>query len=202
MTYDELKAAILAWTNKPEVEQELDRFIDQTEAKLQRRLRVRRMVNRASTTINSEYETVPTDFAGLRSFQVDGSPSYALEVVAPDQLTALKPSYQTAGKPRYVAIVGGEFHYLPQPPGDGYTGQIEYWRKIPALSDSNAYNWISEEHPDAYLYGCLVEAASFLGDGRISTWAVQFSAAIDEIIEADKREGYGPGLQTRSGIAV
>jgi hypothetical protein len=56
------------------------------EARLNRELRVRRMIARATATISSEYSTVPSDFIAPRTFVVGDLP---LTYVTPDKADEL-----------------------------------------------------------------------------------------------------------------
>jgi hypothetical protein len=178
-------------------------FIQAAESLIRRRLsRTREAMGRATATINGEYELVPTDFGGVRSFELAASPSYALEYLTPDALTALKGYYQSAGKPLYYTVVGDEFQFLPEP-GESYTGSLTYWRKLAALSVSNTSNWVLLSHPDAYIEGSLAYAFAWLQDeGRASQHMQVFLGILDNIEAADVQESYGATLQTRPSLVV
>lgn len=178
-------------------------FIQSAEAEMQRVIgRVRRMIGRATATINTEFELVPTDFAGVRSFELQTSPVRALEYVSPDALTGLKGQYQTSGNPVYYTIIGDDFQFLPVP-GSAGTGQLIYWRKFPALSVSNTSNWLLLDHPDAYIWGSKVHAFAWLQDeGRAGAAASAFSTILADIVSNDRAESYGATMQTRTSLVV
>ncbi len=78
-------------------------------------------------------------------------------------------------------MVGDEFQFIPIPDAS-YLVELTYWRRIPPLSDTNTTNWILSDHPDAYLYGALVQSAPYLmDDSRITTWGTLFTAALDDM---------------------
>lgn len=177
-------------------------FIQSAEAEMNRRLRVRDMIARATATIDNEYELVPTGFMGVRSFVLQSSPSYPLEYLTEDLLAAKKYSYTTAGKPIFYAVVGGEFQFVPEP-GDSYTASLSFWQKIPALSVSNTSNWLLESHPDAYVEGAKVHAFNWLQDEAREQIALQkFGIILADIVSDDASQSYGASMQTQSGIAV
>lgn len=200
MTFAELTAAILAWTNNHECEQQIPLFVSMAEAEMQRRLKVRRMIGRSTATINEKVELVPPDFAGVRSFEVSATPPYALEFISADMMAGLEASHPS-GPPKFYTLIGDEFRFLPTP-SENHTGALTYWRKIPALNASMTSNWLLQDHPDAYLFGCLVQAASFLGDARLSVWKAQFDNALEAIKRADRTESHGGPMQTRSGLCA
>ena len=62
MTYAELKTNIASFLNRSDLTDQLDFFIDATEGELNRRLRTKDMVKRATATADSQYLTLPTDW--------------------------------------------------------------------------------------------------------------------------------------------
>jgi hypothetical protein len=61
-------------------------------------------------------------------------------------------------------------------------------------------NWILRDHPDAYLYGALLQAAPFLRDDeRIAVWGGLFERAIDGINKHEFRRQSGGNLRVNSG---
>jgi hypothetical protein len=73
-------------------------------------------------------------------------------------------------------------------PDTGYTGELTYYGKITALSDSNTSNWLLAYAPDLYLYGALLEATPYLKDDeRLATWSQLYTNSIGDIEVADQR---------------
>ena len=76
---------------------------------------------------------------------------------------------------------------------------MTYIARVAALSADNSTNWILRDYPDAYLYGAPVQSAPYLkDDGRMAGWAALFTAALDDICNADPV----PGEQSRLGSDV
>lgn len=196
MTYTTLKQDVLAFLKDVESEQSVPTFIRMAEAVMQRRLKVRQMIGTDTLTVATEDVAVPTDYAGPRTFALDATPSYPLEYLTPDALANLKASHATSGRPLYYTIIGANFRFLPAP-GQSYDAELTYWQTIPALGDSNPTNWLLDAYPDAYIYGALTQAASFMGDERLAAWSTQFNAVLEEIRTADLTASYGQGLQVR-----
>ena len=64
-----------------------------------------------------------------------------------------------------------------------------YFKYFTALSDSNTTNDMLTYHPDAYLYGALVEAEPYLyNDKRLQTWSSLYDRAKDDIIRSNERD--------------
>lgn len=185
-TYDELKASIAAWLRRSDLTSAIPDFIALAEAQMNRRLRVRPMVARATASLGDEYSAAPSDFIAPISLTLDADPVIPLEYVSPERIVQLEAMEWEGrqGRPAFWSIVGTEFRFYPAPEA-AYTGELTYWQKIPALSDSNTSNWVLENHPDAYLYGALLQSAPYLrSDDRISAWSPLYLQAIADIERA------------------
>lgn len=199
-TYAGLKASVADFLNRDDLTAAVPDFITLAEAQMQRRFvsrlkqglsLPRRLVTRnASFAVSSSAETVslPTDFAGPISFQLPNTPQ-SIELIYLDDAAfqAEKAAARWTGAPKYYTVVGSVLQLLPVA-DQAYTATLVYINRIPAVA-SNA-NWVLTDYPDAYLYGALVQSAPYLkDDGRIQMWATLFTAAIDDICEADPLPG-------------
>lgn len=199
-TYSELQTAIASHLNRTDLTSIIPDFITLAEAQLNRRLRVRRMVSTDDFTIDAVTEPVPSDFGGPRTIQLTGtSPEAMLDFIDPVKYAELLQSTYTApGQPKFYSVVGGNFQFLPTPDAS-YAATVTYWARLTALSDSNTSNWLLADHPDAYLYGSLVQAGPYLNnDPRTSTWATLFTQIMDDISREDAHAQYGGRLNMRA----
>jgi hypothetical protein len=69
------------------------------------------------------------------------------------------------------------------------------------LSDSNPSNWLSENDPDGYIFGGLVEISSFVKDKETAMlWDARFRTTMEEIDTNDQRSRWsGPPMEVRLG---
>ena len=199
-TYTELKSAVADWLNRDDLTSVIPTFIALAETSMERALRTRKMLVRANATIDTQYSAVPSDFLEIRSMKITSSspiqPMYAQTMEAMDDLDAKNPG---TGKPTYFCVVGNQIRVHPAPSGN-YTAELAYYSTINKLSASVASNWILASHPDAYLYGALLQAAPYLKDDeRAGVWSGLYVAAIEAIKTADERAASSGGaLVTRT----
>ena len=199
-TYTELKSAVADWLNRDDLAAVVPTFIALAETSMERALRTRKMLVRANATIDTQYSAVPSDFLEIRSMKITSSspiqPMYAQTMEAMDDLDAKNPG---TGKPVYFCVVGNQIRVHPAPSGN-YTAELAYYSTINKLSTSVASNWILSSHPDAYLYGALLQAAPYLKDDeRAGVWTGLYVAAIEAIKTADERAASSGGaLVTRT----
>ncbi len=199
-TYTELKSAVADFLNRDDLTATIPDFITLCEAELNRRLKTRRSVGRSDASLTSQYIAVPTDFGGPRAIILSGTnPKTLLQYVEPVEALELQnTTYPTAGQPRVYTVIGGEFQFLPAPDST-YTLEMTYWKRLSALSGSVASNWVLADHPDAYLYGSLLQAAPYLiDDERVGMWATLFNAIISSIQMEDMQASFGGRLTIRA----
>ena len=185
-TYEDLQSAVANWLDRTDLDARIPEFIALAEAAMNRQLRVRRMVTRATATISDAFSAAPSDYLEAKSLVIsDGSTTWAPDPAAPETIDDYATLGQT-GQPLFFAIIGDEIRYYPAP-DRSYTATLTYYAKPTALSDSNTSNWILASHPDAYLYGALLAAGPFLQDQeKLSTYAQLYQAAMDAISGSEK----------------
>lgn len=191
-SYSSLKNAITTWTHRTDLTTVLDDFIDLTENRLNRELRVSQMEIRATTTADSEYLALPTDCLAIRNIQLNTSPVRELVYVTPAEMDRLDDNGTTLN---HYTIVGDEIQLQAT---SSYSLEFSYYGKIEALSDSNTTNWVIDAHPDVYLYGCLAEAFSFCQDDeQAMKYFNLFIEAVQQIRNLDSNRRYGQSMWVR-----
>lgn len=186
--YTELKASVADWLNRTDLTSVIPDFIALAEAQIERTLRTRQMMVRATASIDTEYSAVPADFLETKSIKLNTNPVTSLTFETVDALDSLKSTtYISAGKPQLFSIVGGQIRVLPVPDST-YTAELIYYAKLSKLSSTNATNWLLTQAPDVYLYGSLMQAAPYLkDDARIPVWASIYTRGLEELQIADDR---------------
>jgi len=204
--YTELKASLANWLNRSDLTTEIaEDFIVLTEADFNSKLRVRKMISSTSITIDSETESIPTDFLQVRDFfTTSGGDKNALKYITPAQMDQIRGS-STSGMPSAYTILGDNFRFAPVP-DSAYTGTLNYYAKFAALSDTNTSNYILASHPAIYLYGSLYHAANFLGGvdpQRLQQWQGMYTTAMERLERNDREDQYGNApLQQRGDVTV
>jgi len=177
-------------------------FVQLAEAKFNRQLFVRQMEQRSTALVNlassePEFVSSPADFQSMRRVRlsdVTGKP--CLEFKSGTQLDEYRFGISDiAGQPRYFTVFGDEIELAPTP-DDAYTIEMVYRKNIPPLA-TNDPNWLLGLAPDLYLYGTLLETAPYLKeDGRIQTWGLGFSAALNDLNNLGLTSTFNAGPMT------
>lgn len=173
-------------------------LIGLTEARLNRDLRVGRMIKRATATITDGFSAVPTDFLAPRSMRLASS-NKLLAYLDPEQMAIV----QEAGglsELTYYSLVGDEFEYAPAP-SDATDVALTYYARIPALSDANTTNWLLTAHPDVYLHGAVLEGAIHLFEDELATASLRlFEAAKQAVQAASTSDAFAFNITPQVGV--
>jgi hypothetical protein len=201
-TYTELKSAVADWLNRSDLTAVIPSFIALAESYFnqEERLRNQKSIVRATATFDQEYEALPGDYLEMLNLTNQTTvPFQKVQFLSLNQWDDYKRDFTTLQVPKYYTIVGNQLQLLPVP-GSSITAEMVYYAKIPALSDSNAANWLLTNHPEVYLYGTLIQAAPYLkDDDRIATWNAMLERSLDNIHQADDRALYaGSVIKTRA----
>lgn len=201
--FTDLKASIADFMNRQDATSAIPSFITLGEAEMNRKLRVRQMVARATATLSDEFESVPADFCGELALTLDNTPTIQLEFCDADKINFEKSRRSTlTGTPEIYSIQGDDLQLFPAPTSF-WTARMVYYRTIPALSDSRLTNWLLTKYPDAYLYGSLSQAGNWLrGEPRLPQWIEEFETILDNIQEANLIEADAPRLEMPSRLVV
>lgn len=188
-SYSTLQTTVGDWLNRSDLTTVIPDFITLAEAQFNRTLRHRKMVERATATLDTEYSAMPADWLESIRYQINTNPITVMEFVSPDQAAMLKGAYSTSGKPIFYSQIGQQFQVIPAPDsGSAYTGELTYYAKIPALSAGNTSNWLLVDSPDIYLYGALLQSAPYLQDDqRLNIWAAIYQRLVDDLKVSDER---------------
>ncbi len=95
-TYSELKTSVADWLNRSDLTSAVPDFISLAEAQVERRLRTRQMIVRATATIDSEYSAVPADFLEARSLKLQTNPITPVGFETIDSLDNLSTRYTSS----------------------------------------------------------------------------------------------------------
>lgn len=199
-TYANLQASLTRWIKRADLVDVIPDFISLAEARINRELRVERMLTRLAMSISAEFTTAPTDLAGPRSMRLTASnPNTVLSFLTPEQMADYARGLPT-GTPSVFGIVGQQLWVLPAQTA-AVTIELTYFAKVPALSSTNTSNWVLASHPDIYLWGGLLEASLFMEDDEaIARYAPLFEDAINDLRRLDLRDSMGATLSPSPAI--
>lgn len=201
--YSQLKSSVADWLNRTDLTTAIVDFITLAEAQFNKEIRNRKMIKRATATIDSQYSAVPSDWLQTVDFVIESNPIVTLEFVTNEKLDKLRETYTSSGTPKFYTIVGQELEVLPVPDSATLTGEITYYSKIPNLTDTATTNWLLNSNPDIYLYGTLLQSAPYLvDDSRIPVWAGLYQKLVKDLEIADQKARVGDSTLRMKATAL
>ena len=196
---DTLVARIGDYLDRDDLGTMIPAFIQMAEAMFNRELRAPQMERTVIGVTSAEDTTLPDDYLAMRAIYEEGSPDRPLKGISP---TAMRDGFDgSAGIPIAYCLVGGSVRLIPPPNGD-YSLAMDYFARIEPLSVYAPSNWLLEQHPDAYLYGTLFHAESYLDNAvRAGQWKGLVDQVIQRINKTSSNDRYGAGPLVPTGIS-
>jgi len=173
-TYATLKSAVQDYceTSETTFVNDLPVFIQEAEERILKNveLPVFRSNVTGTATADNPYLSTPSDFLAPYSLAVIASSVYTyLLFKHVSFIRDYTPNASTTGLPKYYALFDDTTFLLgptPDNPSAGvdYTFELHYKYRPASLTAGaeGGTTWLSDNAPDALLYGTLVEAATFL----------------------------------------
>jgi hypothetical protein len=178
-TYAELKTSIADFLDRDDLTSKTGTFISLAEAEISRDLRHWRQEKRVNTSVDEQYENLPTDWLRINSVQHTGGG--LISSVSASELQRLRSATTTTGKPRYMRINSNQIELYPVP-DQAYSIEVTYLAQTPALTDAAPSNWLLDYAPDLLLYGALKHSAPYLGeDSRLAVWGSLYASGIEAL---------------------
>ena len=198
MNYTELRTQVSNYLNRGDIsDAQMDVFIDNAEAELNRMVRHRKMIKRVTAAIDTHFTTLPDDWLEAVNVQLNTDPISLLRQITLETADQYRENNgDVAGTPGYYAIVGETLELIPRP-SEEVTVELTYYSKIPALSETNTTNWLIDEYPDLYLYAVAKQACVFLMDTEaLTTYAALYTSQLNALKEEQERVKFAGGSLT------
>ena len=209
-TYASLKTAIQDFAENTETSfvTHLPDFIQAAEDRIFKLvdLEVFRKNATSALTSSDPYLSVPSDYLSAFSLSItnDSAKEFLLQKDV-NYLQEYNPNPATTGTPRYYAFFDVDNFILAPTPDSSYPVELHYYYRPASLTagaDSGT-TWLSDNAPNALLYGSLVEAYIYMKGEQdvLGMYEKQFQEALSRIKDlAEARENsdaYRRGLPDR-----
>lgn len=193
--YTDLKTAIGSWLKRDLSASSAD-FITLAEADFRRQLVMPEMETTV-TVSGSNPISLPSDLDSIRIVVSPDINQRTLRAVSPSDFYNLRAS---GGRPEFYMVNGSKLSIWPAPEvGAPFT--LLYRATVPSLSSTVPTNWLLAAHPDAYLFGSLLQAEFFgWNDERLPMIQAKLASIIEDINTAGNRKRYSGPLVMRSPV--
>ena len=181
-SYSALKSSIARWIGRSDLTGDVDDAIDLAEARFNRELKHRKMIDIADLTPTDGVVTLPADYLDYLQVTEKATRRRDLSYMSIRERDQLYDTAQAGLSDRFTIINGSLYTY----PKAQNNIELIYRAKIPALSDVNTTNWILADAPDLYLRACQLELLSLINEHntpRYRTLSMLVSGYIDQLNE-------------------
>lgn len=177
--YVDLQAAIANWSHRSDLTAVIPDFVTMAEARISRDLRLRKQITSATLTTVANQATLPLpdDWLEFENLSVATSPNAQLTYVPVEHIDANFSSNYT-DVPSCFTIEGDNIIFAPIPDSN-YDIAAIYYARFPSLI-TNSVNWLMTNHPNIYLFACLIEVCFYTRDvaaGNVFTQRYQSELA-------------------------
>ena len=199
-TYANLKAEIIDWSHRDDIDLKVDTFIDLAESEMLAntveplQLRGEETLAAFATNTTDRFVVLPAGYQSMRKvrIQIVNGKSIELRYRTPTQLNLLS----SVGLPRFFTVT--DQVEMERTSDQVYAGEFQYFQDFTALSSSNTTNSVLTNHPTIYLYGALWALNKWAEKPQsASDYYLQFINAIKGANNKDKLGRYGPTLVMR-----
>ena len=191
-SYSTLKSSIANFLHRTDLTDLIPEFIADGENRIYNDLRIRQMEAAYSGTTAST--TLPTGFLEWIFLYVDDTTKQKLTRRDAEWIYTRYPDRAGGGRPVYFAREGDSLIFGPGPDAT-YTLTGRYYKKLPALSDSNTTNWLITDAPELIRFAALAEAAPYMmDDARIGLWEGKYQSMKQRIEKSERRESRSGSL--------
>jgi len=95
------------------------------------------------------------------------------------------PDASQTSTPLYYADTDWEHWYLSPTPDAAYSFEVLYYERISPLSSTNQTNWITQNAPNAMLFGTLLQAMPFLKNDQRQIFQQKYTEALNALKTED-----------------
>lgn len=94
-------------------------------------------------------------------------------------------SSSTTGAPLYYADTSWDWWFISPTPDQAYAFEVLYYERIQPLSSTNQTNWLTQNAPNAMLFGTLLQAMPFLKNDQRQIFQQKYMEAIKSLKTED-----------------
>lgn len=191
--YDDLKASIARWMNRPDLVDEIPNFVQSAESQISLDLRLRQQlcIGTLYTSVGFNGVSLPADFLEFDSVTFNGN---ELTQIPFGDLVRSKYT----GIPRHYSIGGNELLLSTQADSVAPV-EVAYFARFPSL-ELAPVNGLLQTYPDVYLFASLMMANRFvMNEEAAAKWQGQYIGLVGRLKAADERAKWsGSPLRMRT----
>ena len=190
MTYDSLTSTVLQYLERQDdaVVNAIPTFITLCEFEIAQEIKTLGQLTVASSTVtpNNPILAKPARWRKTVSMTItNGTKTQPVLLRKFEYLMNYWPNVSLTDTPIYYADTDYEHWYLAPTPDQAYNFEVLYYERISPLSSTNQTNWLTQNAPNAMLYGTLLQAMPFLKNDARAIFQQKYTEAITALKTED-----------------
>jgi hypothetical protein len=186
MTYDSLTTTVLQYLERQDasVVNAIPTFITLCEFEIAQEIKTLGQLQVANATMNPSNPVIakPARWRKTVSMTIDtGTSTQPVYLRKYEYLRNYWPNETLTGLPLYYADTDYDHWYVSPTPSLAYNFEVLYYERIAPLSSTNQTNWLTQNAPNAMLYGTLLQAMPFLKNDARQVFQQKYTEAITSL---------------------
>jgi hypothetical protein len=190
MTYDSLTSTVLQYLERKDasVVNAIPTFISLAEFEIAQEIKTLGQLQVAEATMTADNAILQKPARWRKtvsmSVTVDGKkqPIYLRKY---EYLKNYWPDANQTDVPLYYADTDWEHWYIAPTPDQDYAFEVLYYERISPLSSANQTNWLTQNAPNAMLFGTLLQAMQFLKNDQRTIFQQKYTEALQSLKAED-----------------
>jgi hypothetical protein len=190
MTYDSLNSTVLQYLERQDqsVVNAIPTFITLCEFEIAQEIKTLGQLSVVTSNMSASNPVIqkPARWRKTVSMTILGATEATPVLLRKfEYLKTYWPNVTLTGLPEFYSDIDYDHWYFAPTPDQAYSFEVLYYERIPPLSSENQTNWLTQNAPNAMLYGTLLQAMPFLKNDQRAIFQQKYSEAINALKTED-----------------
>lgn len=190
MTYDSLNSTVLQYLERQDqaVVNAIPTFITLCEFEIAQEIKTLGQLSVVTSNMSASNPVIqkPARWRKTVSMTILGATEATPVLLRKfEYLKTYWPTVTLTGLPEFYSDIDYDHWYFAPTPDQAYSFEVLYYERIPPLSSENQTNWLTQNAPNAMLYGTLLQAMPFLKNDARAIFQQKYSEAINALKTED-----------------
>lgn len=190
MTYDSLTSTVLQYLERRDasVVDTIPTFISLAEFEIAQEIKTLGQLQVAESTMTADNALLQKPARWRKTVSMSVTVAGKKQPVYLRKYEYLKnywPDADQTDVPLYYADTDWEHWYIAPTPDQAYAFEVLYYERIAPLSSTNQTNWLTQNAPNAMLFGTLLQAMQFLKNDQRTIFQQKYTEALQSLKSED-----------------
>jgi len=190
LTYDSLTRTVLQYLERKDaaVVNAIPTFITLAEFEIAEQIKTLGQLQVAESTLEAGNPVVQKPARWRKTVSMNVTVNGKKQPVLLRKYEYLKnywPDASQTSNPLFYADTDWDHWYLAPTPDQAYSFEVLYYERIAPLSSANQTNWITQNAPNAMLFGTLLQAMPFLKNDQRQIFQQKYTESLQALKAED-----------------